>query len=92
MDEPTVLDNTAKHRFELQAGGKTAFILYKRSPGSIDLTHTEVPAEMRGGGMGSQLVAGTLRRLREEGVKVIASCPFVGAYIERHPESVAQSM
>jgi predicted GNAT family acetyltransferase len=36
--------------------------------------------------IGSKLIKGALDQVRADGLKVIAQCPFVKAYIEKHPE------
>ena len=81
-----IRDNTAQHRFELDADGGTAVMYYRLEPGVITLMHTEVPPELGGKGVGSQLIKGALDQVRAEGLKVIAQCPFVKAYIEKHPD------
>jgi predicted GNAT family acetyltransferase len=81
-----VRNNTALNRFELDLNGKTAVAYYKLSPGVITFMHTEVPQEMSGHGIGSQLVAGALESARTQGLKVVPKCPFVSAYMAKHPE------
>jgi len=81
-----VRDNPALQRYELELEGGTSFVTYKRSPGVVSLLHAEVPAALEGHGYGSALVKGTLELVRAEGSKVIAYCPFIAAYIRRHPE------
>jgi uncharacterized protein len=82
-----VADNPALSRFELTAGGATAFLAYERRPGNlVVLIHTEVPEALSGQGIGSKLVRGALDRLRAEGAHVVPRCEFAAAYIERHPE------
>jgi predicted GNAT family acetyltransferase len=82
----TVHDNPALHRFELDLNGRTAAAYYQLSPGVITFTHTEVPPEMAGHGIGSQLVRGALEAARAQGLKVVPKCPFVAAYMAKHPE------
>ena len=82
----SVRDNTALSRFELDAGGVTAFVTYRLGDGVITLAHTETPPQARGQGIASRLIEGTLDILRERGLKVIPRCDFVRAYIARHPE------
>jgi uncharacterized protein len=48
----------------------------------ITFTHTEVPAELSGRGIGSALARGALHQVRAQGLKVVAQCPFIG----KHPE------
>jgi uncharacterized protein len=81
-----VRDNPSQSRFELDAGGETAIAYYLRKPGIITFTHTEVPAPLSGQGIGAKLTRGALELARAEGVKVIARCPFVSAFIAKHPE------
>jgi predicted GNAT family acetyltransferase len=81
-----VRDNTALHRFELDADGHTAVAHYQLSPGVITFTHTEVPTELSGRGIGSQLARGALDAVRALGLKVVAKCPFIAAFIGKHPE------
>ncbi|HEX4552941.1 MAG TPA: GNAT family N-acetyltransferase [Xanthobacteraceae bacterium] len=81
-----VRDNSAFHRFELEIDGRTAYAYYQMAPGVITLTHTEVPPELGGRGVGSALVRGVLDEVRARGLKVIPKCPFVSAFMARHPE------
>jgi predicted GNAT family acetyltransferase len=81
-----VRDNTALNRFELDAEGHTAVAYYKPSPGVITITHTEVPQELSGRGIGSALARGALALARAQGLKVVVKCPFIAAYMAKHPE------
>ena len=36
-------DNAAQSRFELAVDGHTAFVVYRKTPDTITLVHTEVP-------------------------------------------------
>jgi predicted GNAT family acetyltransferase len=81
-----VQDNPAKHQFEMIVDGHTALAAYRLKPGVITFTHTEVPKELGGRGIGSQLAKGALNQARERGLKVVPLCPFIKAYIEKHPD------
>ena len=81
-----VRDNAALNRFELDADGHTAVAHYKPSPGVITLTHTEVPQELSGRGIGSTLARGALALARAQGLKVVVKCPFIAAYMAKHTE------
>jgi uncharacterized protein len=81
-----VRDNTARSRFELDVGGVTAFMNYRLTGSVISLDHTETPVEARGRGIASQLVEGVLAIVRMRGLKVVPRCPFVRAYVAKHPE------
>ncbi|MEZ4778402.1 MAG: GNAT family N-acetyltransferase [Flavobacteriaceae bacterium] len=85
--ELTIIDNSQKKRFEALVEGHTAIIEYIRAKdGIIYLTHTEVPKELGGKGVGSALVKGVLERIESEGLTLAPLCPFVAAYLKRHPE------
>lgn len=78
--------NEEAHQFQLVVDGHTAFIEFSRNGDVIILPHIEVPAALEGRGIGKQLVEQTLTYIEEHGWKVVPLCPFVKAYIQRHPE------
>ena len=78
--------NAVLHRFELEVDGVIAFSVYRRSAGVVTFIHTEVPEALAGKGVGSKLAQGALEMVRARGEKVIAECPFIAAYIKKHPE------
>lgn len=82
----TVRNNTALSRFELERDGHTAFAYYRLSPGVITFTHTEVPTELSGQGVGSALIKAALDEVRRKGLKVVTTCPFVSAFITKQSE------
>lgn len=86
MPSAAIRDNPALSRFELDAGGVTAVAYYKLADGVITFTHTEVPPQAQGAGIASSLIAGALEAARARGLKVMAQCPFVRAYLGKHPE------
>jgi uncharacterized protein len=81
-----VSNNPAHHRYELKVDGHIAATYYEIADGVITFIHTEVPPELGGKGIGSKLIKGALDQVRADGLKVIAQCPFVRAYIEKHAE------
>jgi predicted GNAT family acetyltransferase len=82
----SVQNNTAKQRYELEVEGHIAAAYYDLSGNVITFTHTEVPKELEGKGVGSRLVKGALDQVRANGLRVVAQCPFVKGYIGKHPE------
>lgn len=82
----TVRNNTAQRRFELDEGGRTSFATYRLASGVITFLHTEVPPALSGRGIGSRLIRGALEFARAQGLKVVPQCPFVAAYMAKHPE------
>ena len=84
-----VTDNESESRFELHLNGDLAgWIDYRRSGDVVALTHAEVLPELRNRGLGEQMVRDALADLEQRGLRPQAVCPFVRAYVRRHPESV----
>jgi predicted GNAT family acetyltransferase len=81
-----VSNNPAHHRYELAVDDHIAATYYQIADGAITFVHTEVPPELGGKGIGSILIKGALDQVRADGLKVIAQCPFVKAYIDKHPD------
>jgi uncharacterized protein len=81
-----VVNNTERQRYELLVDGHIAATYYEKSDGVITFVHTEVPSQLGGKGIGSKLVRGALDQVRSEGLKVVAQCPFVKAFIEKHAD------
>jgi predicted GNAT family acetyltransferase len=83
----TVTDHPEQLRYEIEVDGEVAgFLLYHREPGVLELVHTDVDPKWEGKGVGAALVQGTLDDVRARGLKVRPFCPFVRAYLRRHPE------
>jgi len=80
-----VNDNRAANRFELVMDGQVAFLTYDRSHDALVFLHTEVPESLRGRHLGDVLVKAGLDAARREGLRVVAQCPFVSAYLRKHP-------
>ena len=75
-----------RHRYELETDGETAFAEYKDHGQIRTFTHTLVPKPLEGRGIASRLIGFALADVRAKGMKLIPQCPFVRAYIEKHPE------
>jgi predicted GNAT family acetyltransferase len=83
----TVTDRPNELRYEIEVDGEVAgFIMYRREPGVVDLVHTDVAPKWEGKGVGAALVQGALEDIRARGLKMRPTCPFVSAYLRRHPE------
>lgn len=78
--------NDARTRYELEVEGKLAVSEYNRLANAVMFTHTEVPEALEGRGIGSALARGALDDVRAQGLQVIPLCPFIAAFIRRHPE------
>jgi uncharacterized protein len=83
-----VRDVPDQSRFEVYVDGRLAgFSAYLLAGDTLTFIHTEVDDAYEGQGVGSALVRQSLDQLRERGdVRVTASCPFVRAWIRKHPD------
>lgn len=81
-----ITDNTNELRFEAPVGDSFAFISYRWEHGKLALMHTEVPEEAEGNGIASQLVQFAFDQAKQQQRKVLVFCPYVSAWLNRHPE------
>ena len=84
--DPLIVDNREKNRFETETPAGTAVLQYSRSGDRLVLVHTGVPESARGRGVGRRLAEAAFQQAREQDLRVVPVCPFVRAYVRRHPE------
>lgn len=83
----TIADIPAAQRYELRLGDRRAAVAeYRTIRGRRVLYHTEVDPAFEGRGVGSRLARHVLDEVRRLGMPVRIKCPFLLAFIERHPE------
>lgn len=78
--------NESKKRFEIEVDGYFAFINYGETDNQIALVHTEADPELAGTGAAAAVVEKTLEFIKESGKKLLPFCPYVFAFIKKHPE------
>lgn len=87
MPVAQVRDDAEHDRYEvLQDGMLAGFAQYRKRGGLIAFVHTEIDPEQGGKGLGTALIEGALDDARAQGLDVLPFCPFVRAYIEKHPD------
>ncbi|PZF99793.1 GNAT family N-acetyltransferase [Micromonospora endophytica] len=80
-------DDPANRRFEILVDDALAgFTQYVPRDDVLIFTHTEVDPGFQNRGVGSALMRGTLDKVRAQGQRVVPRCPFMAAFIDRHPE------
>jgi predicted GNAT family acetyltransferase/glutaredoxin len=85
--EPQVRHNPDESRYEITIGDRMiGFAAYRRRGDNVVFTHTEIDPSCEGRGYGSLLVAHALADVRRQGLTVVPLCPFVAAYVARHPD------
>ncbi|NQX10779.1 N-acetyltransferase [Microbacteriaceae bacterium VKM Ac-2855] len=84
----TVTDNPALSRFDITVDGVAAgFAAYTRRLGRVVFTHTEIGDGWEGHGLGSILAREALANVAESGDTVVPRCPFIAAYLRKHPDA-----
>jgi uncharacterized protein len=85
--ETTVRDDPEADRYEIRDGERVlGFAAYERRGDTVVFTHTEVDPDAGQSGLGSALVRGALDDVRAQGGQIVALCPFVHGWIDRHQE------
>lgn len=67
-------------------GEEVGFATYSRTPDQVIMPHTVTEPEYEGRGIASAIIKVALDDARSRGLKVVPVCPFVSAYLDRHPE------
>ena len=87
MADVEVSDNAELSRVEAHMGGTLAgFAAYREREGRRVFTHTEVDPAFEGQGVGGAIARTALDKARADGVGVVPLCPFIKAWIDRHPD------
>ena len=84
-----VVHNETDERYEIHVDGVVAGFAQYRPTDDPDVrvfTHTEIDDAYEGQGLASRLIQGALDDVRASGGRIVARCPFVRSYIEKHPE------
>ena len=71
-------------RFEAEVEGEVAFLSYERVDGTAVLTHTIVPPELEGRGIGGRLAETAVGWARAEGLEIDPQCSYVRAWLTKN--------
>ncbi len=82
----TLVENFERKQYEFHIRGQIARIEYIKAQNIVYLTHTEIPIQLEGKGIGSSLVRQVLQDIKEKDLTLVPLCPFVALYVKRHPE------
>jgi predicted GNAT family acetyltransferase len=84
----TVIHNASAERYEIHVGEERAGFTeaHPLEDGTVLFPHTEVDSSFEGQGLASKLVAGALDDIRERGLRIQVTCPYILAWLPKHPE------
>jgi predicted GNAT family acetyltransferase len=83
---PTVRDNQARCRFELEEGGQTVFADYRRAGHVLFIRYVEAPPALRGTGAAGRLLEGIMGQARASGLKVVPLCGYAAVWLRRRKQ------
>jgi predicted GNAT family acetyltransferase len=82
-----VADAPERNRYEITVDGELAgFAQYRLAPDHITFVHTEIDDAFAGKGLAGVLVRHALDDARARGLRVVPVCPYVKAWIGKHPD------
>jgi uncharacterized protein len=88
MQQFAIVNNEKEQQFEARLEGEMGSLVYRMHEGKLVLMHTEVPEKLGGRGIASALAKHALDYGRSRHLPVKVYCPFVLAYLKRHPEEM----
>jgi uncharacterized protein len=81
-----VRHNAAEKRFEAEVDGQLSVADYSLQGDRMIFTHTYTPPAQRGRGIAEKIVRAALEHARDQKLKVVPACSYVGVFIDRHRE------
>lgn len=81
-----VLHDKKNNRFVINIDGLDSFVEYSLNEKEMNLYHTYTPPQLRGKGLAEKVVRAAIEYAKENKLKVIPSCSYVAAFMQRHPE------
>ncbi len=85
MAEIEIVHSSQESRFELvEDGALIGQARYREADGRRVFTHTEVSPDHQGQGLATRLIVAALSATRDDGLRIVARCPMVAAYVTKH--------
>lgn len=85
-DKPEIINNEEQQQFEYRAEHELATLTYKFYKKDIAFMHTNVPDSLAGKGIANALAEYAFEYAKKINKKIMVYCPFVAAYLRKHPE------
>jgi uncharacterized protein len=84
--EVRVVNNVEANQFEWRDGTDRAILAYRVRGDVIEYRHTVVPPALRNRGIAAELASHAIAYAAANGLMIFPLCPYVLAYLARHPE------
>lgn len=82
-----VVRDDDQHRYDVYYGDDQAgFAAYTEHGDQIVFVHTEIGKEFGGKGLGGVLAKHAVEDAIARGKAIVAQCPFIAGYLDKHPE------
>ena len=84
-----VLHNASAQQYEIRVGDEMAGFTVAEptdDPNVILFPHTEINEAFEGQGLASKLVQGAFDDIRERGLRIKPTCPYILGWLPKHPE------
>jgi predicted GNAT family acetyltransferase len=85
----TISHDESAHRFTTEVDGNSAHLDYTQGGQVMTITHTRVPAAIRGRGVAAELMRAALCAAHAAKWSVTPACSYAVAYMARHPDGTA---
>ncbi len=86
MEKPEIIHEPENTRFVYSEGENEAEMVYKMRGNTMYFMHTGVPKSISNKKVATELARVSLEYARDQGYKIAVLCPFIEAYVKRHPE------
>lgn len=82
-----VTHHPEENRYEIEVDGILAGFTEALEDGDVvTFPHTKVFEQFEGQGLASELVTGALDDIRVRGKRIVATCPYVARFVDKHPD------
>lgn len=82
-----VADVPERSRYEARRDGDLlGYADYQLTDELMVFSHTQVESDHSGQGVGGALIRGAMDDVRARGLRALPVCPFVLAWLQRHPD------
>lgn len=87
MENVTIAHVSERQRYEISVDGDPIGLSrYRDDNGQRVFLHTEIDSKFQGRGFATELIRWSLKDTREAGLRIVASCPMVSAFVTKRRE------